>query len=361
MFTTFDRHLLRRLLAGYVLFVGALVVFFIVLHYLEYVDDFLDRGAELSEIFRIYYPAFTPEIIRLTSPLSLFLAAVYVTNRLSNQLAVMALQSSGVSLYRLLVPYVLAGVVVTAALYGLGGYVVPRAQRIVLAYDQQYLKNDQGPIEVSDLHRQNAPGSFLTVGFYDHDQRIGYRVSLLTYDGTTLRERLDASRIAWDESGERWRLEDVTRRAFAPGGVLTMRHVDQIDTVLNVLPVNLAQSERDVEGMTIPEARDYLAQLERTGSGNVAASQVAYLSKFSYPFAHLVLIVLALPLAAPRRRGGAAITFALGLFAAFLYLAAQKLIEPFGTTGALSPLMAAWLPHAIFAALTVLVLLAARK
>ncbi len=358
--TLFDAYLLRRLLAGYGVFVLALVVFFVVLHYVEYVDDFLDRGAALGEVFRVYYPAFIPEIIRLTSPLSLFMAAVYVTNRLSGSLQIMALQASGVSLYRLLLPYLLAGILVTGALFALGGYVVPRAQRTVLAYDQKYLKSEQGPIEVSDLHRQNAPGSFLTVGYYDHGEKIGYRVSLLTYDGVVLRERLDASRLRWQEQKGAWLLEDVTRRAFRADGGIAQSRLGIIDTTLNVLPENLAQSERDVEGMTISEAQAYLTSLRRTGSGNVSTSLVGYYTKFSYPVAHLVLIVLALPLAAPRRRGGAALTFGLGLFAAFLYLATQKLIEPFGYAGALSPLAAAWLPHALFAFVTLVVLVRAR-
>ncbi len=359
--TLFDLHLLRRLLAGYALFVGALIVFFVVLHYVEYVDDFMDRGAALREVFGVYYPAYVPEIVRLTSPLALFLAAVYVTNRLSQQLQILALQASGVSLYRLLVPYLLAGLAVTGGLFWLGGYVVPRTQRVVVALDQKYLKSDEGPIEVSDLHRQNAPGSFLTVGYYNHDDGTGYRASLLTYRDQTLVRRLDAARLVWLDSLGAWRFEDVTRRAFAPDGHVTMRRETQVDTVLNVLPVNLAQSVRDVEGMTIPEARDYLASLRRTGSGYVNTSLVAYYGKFAYPVAHFILALLALPLAAPRRRGGAAATFALGLFAAFLYLAAQKLLEPFGYDGALSPLVAVWLPHAAFAALALVVLVAARK
>ena len=164
----------------------------------------------------------------------------------------------------------------------------------------------------------------------------------------------------WQDSTGSWLLEDVTRRVFTNGAPEPSR-LPTLDTVLNVLPANLAQSVRDVEGMTIPEAQTYLASLRRTGSGYVGTSLVAYYSKFSYPLAHLILALLALPLAAPRRRGGAAVTFAVGLFTAFLYLAVQKLIEPFGATGALSPLTAAWLPHALFGAVTLMVLLAARK
>ena len=46
--TTFDWHIIRRLATGYVYLVVALIIFFILLHYLEYVDDFLDREAPMK-------------------------------------------------------------------------------------------------------------------------------------------------------------------------------------------------------------------------------------------------------------------------------------------------------------------------
>ena len=51
-----------------------------------------------------------------------------------------------------------------------------------------------------------------------------------------------------------------------------------------------------------------------------------------------------------RRRGGQAVRMGLGLGVAFAYLAVMKLTEPFGYEGELSPLLAAWLPHLLFAA-----------
>ncbi|NBW94857.1 MAG: LptF/LptG family permease, partial [Bacteroidetes bacterium] len=48
---------------------------------------------------------------------------------------------------------------------------------------------------------------------------------------------------------------------------------------------------------------------------------------------------------------GHAAQLGIGLFVAFTYLAAMKLTEPFGYAGTLSPIVTAWLPHLLFAAL----------
>lgn len=103
--STFERHIIKRLLKGFVLFVGALLVFFIVLHWVEYSDDFLDGGATIWEVFTVFYPNYVPEIIRLTSPLALFLSCIYLTGTLAQELQLVALQTSGVSLYQLMRPY----------------------------------------------------------------------------------------------------------------------------------------------------------------------------------------------------------------------------------------------------------------
>ena len=101
---TYDLHIIKRLLTGYVLLIGGLILFFVVLHYVEYIDDFMDRGATMSEVFLLYYPNYVPEIIRLTSPLALFISAIILTSRLAQRLELSSLQTAGVSLYRLMLP-----------------------------------------------------------------------------------------------------------------------------------------------------------------------------------------------------------------------------------------------------------------
>jgi lipopolysaccharide export system permease protein len=134
-----------------------------------------------------------------------------------------------------------------------------------------------------------------------------------------------------------------------------------LDTVLTLQPRDIARTDGDVESMTITEARQYLDVLERSGADNTGLPRVIYQTKFSYPFANLILVLLGVPLAAVRRRGGQATVMGLGLFVAFAYLAAMKLLEPFGYQGIISPVLTAWLPHLAFLALAVYILLQARK
>lgn len=360
--TRFDWHIVARVLKGFTLFVAALIVFFIVLHWVEYNDDFIDRGADMGEIFRVYYPAYIPEIVRLTSPLAIFLACIYVTGKLAQEVQLIALQTSGVSLYRLMRPYIVVGVLLTVVMFGFNGWVVPQANKVVVEYDNEYLNPQRQTIEVSEIHRQNDPLSIVSVGYYDTGEQRAHHVSLQRFDDQQrLRERFDADRMQWVDSLNVWRMTGVTERTFPDNAPMQQAYHSRMDTTLQVTHRDLARTARDVESMTVPEARYYLESLQRSGAGQLGRPLVAYYSKFAYPVANLILVLIAVPLAAVRRRGGQAVRFGLGLFVALLYLAAQKLTEPFGYTETLDPWLTAWIPHVLFAVVALLLLVQARK
>ncbi len=340
-------------------------MFFVVLDYLEYIDDFMDRGATPAEVFGTYYLNYVPEIVRLTSPLAIFLAAIYVTGRLAQSMQLVALLSSGVSLVRILVPFVFVGLLVTGFMFWFNGWVVPRTNGVVIEFQNEYYKKAPAQSETSQIHRQNSPGSVLSVGFFDRRTEQAYRVSLQDFedaDGAPgaerLAQRLDAESMQWVDSLGVWRLRGVTVRDFESDGYAK---VAVLDTTLQVLPRDLARTERDAERLTIPEARDYLDALRRSGADQLGRPLVSYYGKFSYPIANLILVVIGVAFASVRRRGGQAVQFGIGLFVAFVYLALQKLSEPFGYAEAVPPVLVAWLPHALFAAIALALVWRARR
>ncbi|MFP4229378.1 MAG: LptF/LptG family permease, partial [Salinivenus sp.] len=293
--TTFDRHIIARLLKGFVFFIGALIVFFVVLHWVEYSDDFLDGGATIREVFTVFYPSYVPEIVRLTSPLALFLSCIYLTGTLAQELQLSSLQTSGVSLYRLLRPYAVVGLLVTVFMFGFNGWVVPRTNEVVVEYENEYLERGAASPTVDEIHRQNSPESILSVGYYDRDRKQARTVSLQTFDGPSrLAQRLDADRMEWIDSLDTWRMEDITIRRFTEDGS-TEQTIASLDTTLQILPKDLARSQNDVAAMTIPTARDHLLALQRAGVGNLGRALVAYYNKFAYPFANLILVLIGMP------------------------------------------------------------------
>ncbi len=350
--TRFDWHVLRRFVAGSVLLIVLLVLTFVVLDFAERVDDFLDRQATMGQIFGTYYLHYIPDIVRLTSPLALFLAAVYVTARLAQSMQLTAVQMAGVSVWRFMRPMVLAAGLFTLGMLWFNGFVVPRATAVVYAFQNEYYRDAPESQAGGEIYRQTAPGVILTSRFFDRREEQAFGVSVVTVEdsaGFGVRSRLDADQMQWVDSLGLWRARNAIVRHFDADGTEHFRTYDALDTALTVLPRDLAQSERDADRLTLPEARAFVQSLERAGVRERGRPLVSYYGRYAYPFANLILVLLAVPLASVRRRGGQAAQLALGLGVAFLYLALQKTIEPLGYVQTVAPVVAAWLPHLAFA------------
>lgn len=362
--TRFDWHVLRRFVAGSVLLMVLLVATFVVLDFAERVDDFLDRQATMGQIFGTYYLHYIPDIVRLTSPLALFLSAVYVTARLAQSMQLTAVQMAGISLWRYMRPIVLAAALFTAGMLWFNGFVVPRATAVVYAFQNEYYRDAPESQSGSEIYRQTAPGVILSAGFFDRREAQAFRVSLVSVEDTSgvgVGSRMDAAEMRYIDSLGVWRARDVTVRRFDEDGQERYRTYTELDTALTVLPRDLAQSERDADRLTLPEARAFVQSLERAGVTERGRPLVSYYGRYAYPFANLILVLIAVPLAAVRRRGGQAAQLALGLGVAFVYLAMQKTIEPLGYVQTIAPVVAAWLPHVLFAALAVWLLVRAHR
>lgn len=348
--TRFDLHSLKRFWSAFALLQGLLVVIFVVMDYVEYIDDFMDRGATQAEIFGSYYLNYIPEILRLTSPLAVFLAAIYVTARLAQSMQLTALQSAGVSVLRYLAPFAVSGVVITAVMFVFNGWIVPHSNVVVHEFQNQYYHDAPESSFGTELYRQTGANSFLAASSFNQRSGRAYRVTLLQSDSTAgvLTRRIDTPEMTWDSTAQSWHLVSPALRRFPKDQFATLRWQSSLDTSLAVLPVDLARSTRAAARMTIPEARSFVRSLQRTGAHFRGRPLVEYYGKFSYPLANFILILVGVPLAAHRRRGGQAIQFALGLGVAFVYLALQRVIEPLGYVETIPPIVASWLPHVVF-------------
>lgn len=361
--TRFDLHVLKRFWSAFALLQGLLVVIFVVMDYVEYIDDFMDRGATQAEIFGSYYLNYIPEILRLTSPLAVFLAAIYVTARLAQSMQLSALQSAGVSVLRYLAPLAVSGVVITVVMFAFNGWIVPRSNTVVHAFQNQYYHDAPESSFGTEIYRQAGDYSFLAAHSFNQRSGRASRVTLLETDSThnALTRRIDAAEMVWDSTAQTWSLVSPELRAFQKNRFLTLRLLPSLDTSLAVLPVDLARSTRAAARMTIPEARSLVESLQRTGSHFRGRPLVEYYGKFSYPLANLILILVGVPLATRRRRGGQAIQFALGLGVAFVYLALQRVIEPLGYAEVIAPILASWLPHVVFLGVAIVLVWKATK
>lgn len=360
MINRFDRYIFFRLLSITVFVLVMLIFIFIMIDFSENSDDFADQGAKMGQIFKNYYLNYIPEMTRLVIPVAVFVACLFLTGQLSDRLEITALKAAGVSLYRLIVPYLFFAILCAIGISYLDAYVIPKSNAERIEFEERYLKNKSEQIDQNDIFRQPSPHTKLQVNYFDKNKNIAYKVQLLEFEGDKITRTTNAARMIWIDSTKSWQMEVVKELVFNETGYTEESHTTK-DTVINVFPRDLARTTSDIYQLTYTEALDYIASIERSGAGGIEIPQVQLFGRMAYPFSIIVVIIVGFAFASVRRRGGKGAYLAAGLTISFLYLAFMKIIEPFGYYGTLSPELAATLPHIFFFLLGLGLLVEAKK
>lgn len=136
----FDRYMLSQLLTLFGFFALILVSVYWVNRAVILFDQLIADG-QSAWVFLEFTALTLPNVIRLVLPMAAFVAAVYVTNRLSSESELVVMQATGFSPFRLARPVLWFGLVVGLMMAVLVHYLVP-SSRIALMDRQSEISQD---------------------------------------------------------------------------------------------------------------------------------------------------------------------------------------------------------------------------
>ncbi len=136
----FDRYMLSQLLVLFGFFSLILVSVYWVNRAIGLFDQLISDG-QTALVFLEFTALTLPYIILVVMPISAFVAAVYVTNRLASESELVVMQTAGASSFRIARPVVYFGVLV-AILVGVLAHVLVPAARTELASRSQEISRD---------------------------------------------------------------------------------------------------------------------------------------------------------------------------------------------------------------------------
>ncbi len=368
--TIFDRYIIRQFLATVFFGLLTFILIFVVIDMMEHLDDFIDANVPFQTIMQ-YYLAFTPEIVKLMTPVAMLLGALFVVGRLSNQNELPAMKSSGMSLYRFLLPFMIVSVIVSVSSIYFSGWIVPYANQKKATIERTQLHPSQGQRSTLPLFFQDARTRLVSINYYENQKRIGYRVSIEEFSDTNvtvMTRRYDARQMEWgrlnsnpaDSLREGWILVSGEVREF-DGDNQRLTPFDRVPFGrLSVTPTDIEKKQRKPEEMNYPELREFIANQQKAGQ-DVSRWMVDFHSKIAFPFAGVIVVLFGVPFASTKRRSGLAIDFGVCVAVTFIYLGFMKTSQVFGYNGDLNPLLTAWLANIIFLALAVINLLRVQK
>lgn len=377
-----DRYILRQFLSTYVFVVALLLAVITVIDLTEKTDKYAKAQLSFLQILG-YYGDFLPWIAGLITPITVFIATVYVTAKMAGHTEIVAILSSGVSFRRMLLPYFIGAAIIAGITFWLNGWIIPNSTKSRLAFEMEYLKPKKSA-SFRNIHMQVSKNVFLYLQSYNSTSDKGYQFTLERFKDRKLIEKLTAKRIEWDTTKNKWTLYDweVTQinNIFEPASLKTdstkadsvismpadslttplntqiakteSEKTSTLDTTLAIHPSEFDNDYRKYDGMTIPELRKYIKTLKSRGSAGIDAYEVEKYTRYSSPFSIFILTFMGVIVSSRKSRGGTGAQIALGFALSFIFILFFMMFRTFAEAGTLPPAISVWIPAIIFGAIS---------
>lgn len=347
-----DKYIIKQFISTILFGLLAFTMIFVVVDMMENLDDFIDQNVPTWMIFQ-YYFVFSPEIIKLMTPVAVLFSSLFTAGKMSNLNELTAIKSSGISLYRYMIPMVIVTAFVSIFAVYFGGFVVPEANQYKAEIERTYLKKNM-IFSGSNIFFQDSFNRIININFFDSQNSQVIKVNINTFDKNNLsimKERIDASRMKYDSAKSVWVAYDVVKRYFNSESERIEYFGIQDMPDLNFKPEDLATKQQKPEEMNLSELSKLIDDQIKAGTDSKRV-QIEYYTRFSFAMASIVVVLFGLPLAAntDKRKGGLALQFGINILITFIYLGLMQISSAFGKNGALDPILTAWLVNFLFLA-----------
>ena len=345
MLKTLDRYIIRKFLVTYCFVVLLIVSIVCVIDLAENNIKYLEHNAPFNEILG-YYGNFAIWIANYITPLTIFIASVFVTSQLAGRTEVIAILSSGVSYPRLVRPYIIGSVFVAVLSFYMNGWVIPDTNKERLHFENEYRRNKHY-FSDRDVHIKLGPSQYLYIKTYRTGSDSATEITLEEIEGNKLFSKLSARRMEWQTDTNKWRLKDWRKTVF-DGKKEIITQGNKLDTALNISPKYFASKYRVNELLTMKELNAYIDDLKLRGAENVIIFQVEKITRYTAPFAILILTFMGVVVASKKSRQGAGVQIATGFVLAFVYIIFFTFSRTLAESKSMNAYIAVWLPNIIF-------------
>ncbi len=357
-----DRYIIGKFLGTYFFSIALILSIAVVFDLNENIDNFVEHNAPVMAVITDYYFNFIPYFANLFSALFVFIAVIFFTSKLAENSEVIAMFSCGMSLKRLMRPYMISAAVIAIMSYGLSSYVIPRGSLERLEFEDQYRKKKKVD-HARNVQMAVEENVIAYIERYEDYNKTGYRFSLDKFEDKKLISHLIARSITYDTIGGakyKWKLKDyMIRNLEGQREVITSGK--SMDTIIAMEPADFLIMKNQQETMTSPELKAYIAKQKARGIANVKEFEIEYYKRIAMAFAAFILTTIGLTLSCKKTKGGMGLNLGVGLGLSFSYILFQTVSSTFAVNGNTPPVVAVWIPNILYTFIAVYLYIKAPK
>jgi lipopolysaccharide export system permease protein len=356
-----DSYLLREMLGPFFFALGAFLLFWALNIFFLAADYIINQHAPFFLVLR-FVVFRIPQATPMAFPFASLFAALLAMGRVMGDNEVTAMRTAGISVMRISLAPLLFGLAMFVISYSINEWVAPASVELsTRTFYQIIYHTDALPVEPQFFRKDPDTGNTFYVGQVAPDNKTMLDVQIFK----------PAKYGPWNETlqaksagvqGSELNLRDVIDTRYNDEGFLTNQQ--HVKTVSIGLPLGetasqfVSQVNNDPWTMSSKSLRTQVNALQAQGIGGTAMGnlQINLADKLSWPFACIIGVVIAVPLALRFGKRGRTLGITLSIIAFFSYYLMVSAASAFGRNGALNPFLAAWLPNIIVGTAGVLLL-----
>ncbi len=334
------RHLFMNLLKPLLYLLASFTLMLIIADLMDNGSDLLRSDASVSMMLR-YYGLLIPSRLIIIVPLCLLLATLYSLSMLTRHSEIVAMRASGISIYRIVRPYLLMGLICFVFTGAVNEYYGPQfAYQASQLMRRQTEKNENVYYQQIPFENRTAGHSWYIEQFDTRPPKYvmrGINLRLLRADGSdkakiTARKGQWLDHRWWFEDGSIQKYDENNNLAGPPETFLTKEMRD-----LPEIPEDFMGEAKPAEYQSSLELGKYIQTHQFLSSETINKYEVDFHHKLTTPFICIIATIIGIPVGAHTGRKGAlaGIMMAIGMFFGFYalqftmeYLAKQMILAP---------------------------------
>ncbi|MGA1193782.1 MAG: LptF/LptG family permease [Kiritimatiellia bacterium] len=345
-----DRYLLKSFLVPLFYCLAAFTLVYVIFDLFDNLSDFIDGKTPVSRV-SFYYAALLPTVLVYIVPVSLLLAVLASLSSLTKNNELTAMRASGVSLMRLMLPYVLVGLMASLIVLFVNESIGPTASYWCKKFISEQKQANPDAVHTAEIAmNKETAGRIWYIREYDtrSNRMRGIEVTQRREDGSE-EYKMQASEGQWLDGY--WVFTDLNQQFYDlygnPRGLPKMFQTREMYEYTEK-PVDFLSEVKPPEFMSSAELIRYIRMNESAQPEATGRRMVDLHFRLAQPWTCFVVTLLGIPFGNQTGRKGALRGFILSLGLFFGYYAVVNFGLFLGKDGALPAWIAGWLPHILF-------------
>jgi lipopolysaccharide export system permease protein len=351
-----EKYLTKEIVKYFGVVLLTVVSIYLLVGFFEKIDNFMEAGLSFLKVVS-FFGMKIPFIIAQISPVGILLAVIVVFGLMNKNNEIIALKSSGVSIYYLLKPVLFIGLLLSILVFVLSELIVPititKANRI---WDVE-VKKKSAVISREKNIWIKGNRSIYHITYYNPAKNSILGITLNYFDDNfRLIRRVDANKGVFKKG--KWIFYDIMEQMLdEESNSYRVTFLDEREEPIPFLPEEIKRVVKKSEEMNFLDLLAYIKNIENEGY-DASFYKVDLYAKLAFPLVCFIMCMVGTGIATrSKAKESLSVSVFLGVCISFFYWIFYSFCLSLGYGEMLPPIMAAWVANGIFFCFGVLVLL----